>query len=960
MNIRIKPAKLACQPVEIIAVLAAFSFLLPTASAKPLPQDSRILAGTLDNGFTWKFRQHDNPPGKMAVILHVRSGSLNEKDSQRGLAHFLEHMAFNGSDNFAPGDLIPYFESIGMEFGGDLNAFTSFDQTAYMLFLPDTKPEQIDKALLVLSDYAFRMLLLDTEIDKERGVVLEESRRGKGAFQRIRDKLWPELFAETRFAVRLPIGKDEILESATRNEFEDYYRTWYRPENMTLIMVGDTKADDIIPMIEKQFGKYRPKAPSRKQETPEFKTFTNQRAIVVTDAEMAMCNVGMLNILPGRPPVTTVEQWNEELIERIGSWIMGRRFEDLVDKGEASYRRASASAMAFFNDAVLISGSASGEPQDWNKMLDELVMEVHRAREFGFTEHELDLAKKELRADAERAVRTEPTTNARSLMFEIMSATNDREPTLSAQQELDLYEQSLPKVDLAQVNAAFTKNFKPGSFAYTVEMVEKEGVHVPSSDDVLAAARAAWSRRVTPIQEEAAPTDLLATAPTPGKIVDTVTDEDLGVTSAWLSNGARVHHRFMDYKEDTVIVTVSLAGGEIEETEKNMGVTEVASLVIREPSTSRLTTTNINDIMTGKNISVRGGGAGDVFRISITGSPKDLETGLQLAHALMTDGKISDAAFKNWRLKTLQQIEMMRTMPMFRAFEASEDLLTGGDPRFAFPTKEIVDRQSIGRSQVWFDRLCRTAPIEVSVVGQISRGDAMTLIAKYVGSLPKRSRSADSLKQLRSVARPTGPLSRHVDVKTVTPQGMSMAGFVAGDAQNTPDLRAMALASNIMTSRVVKRIREELSWVYSIRATHRPNFAYKNVGRFVAAAPCDPANVNKVADEVHRMFKAFRDEGPTDEELTNAKKQIANNLDTEMKEPRYWSNVLRSLDLHGRSLDDEKGKVAAYNRYTASQVLGTFRKYYTPERRFSVTATPTKPESSGSEKKKEKETSSSP
>ena len=251
------------------------------------------------------------------------------------------------------------------------------------------------------------------------------------------------------------------------------------------------------------------------------------------------------------------------------------------------------------------------------------------------------------------------------------------------------------------------------------------------------------------------------------------------------------------------------------------------------------------------------------------------------------------------------------------------------------------------------------APIEVSVVGEIPLSDAMALIERYVGSLPKRSRAASNLNSLRRVARPTGPLTRHVEVKTVTPQGMSMAGFVSGDAQNTRDFRAMSLASNILTSRVVKRIREELSWVYSIRASHRPNFAFKEVGRFVAAAPCDPANVNKVADEVHRMFKAFADDGPSEEELTNAKKQIANNLDTQMKEPRYWSSVLSSLDLHKRSLDDEKGKVADYNRYTTSQVRDTFRKYYTPERRFKVTATPTKDESGDDKKKKGKKATSS-
>src|SRR5437588_2784938 len=205
-----------------LALLALPAWL----DAQPLPHDARNLTGTLDNGVTWIYRQHTNPPGKMALMMHVRSGSLNETDTQKGLAHFMEHMSFNGSEHFPPGKLIPYFESIGMQFGADLNAFTSFDQTAYMLFTPDTTTNQIDKALTVLSDYAFRDTLQVDEIDKERGVVLEESRTGKGAFQRIRDKLWPELFGGSRFAARLPIGEDSILSNAKKEEFIDYYNTW--------------------------------------------------------------------------------------------------------------------------------------------------------------------------------------------------------------------------------------------------------------------------------------------------------------------------------------------------------------------------------------------------------------------------------------------------------------------------------------------------------------------------------------------------------------------------------------------------------------------------------------------------------------------------------------------------------------------------------------------------------------
>lgn len=586
-------------------------------------------------------------------------------------------------------------------------------------------------------------------------------------------------------------------------------------------------------------------------------------------------------------------------------------------------------------------------------MLEQVIVEINRARRFGFSQRELDLAKKELLADAEQDVRRETTVDARRFLFQIMSAVNDKEPVLSAQQDLDLFHQLLPGIELAEVNEAFQDNFRLGTFAYTVEMVDKPEVKIPTREEVLAAAKAAWAKEVTQNADEAAPSQLLAYDPEPGKVVEKTTDEELGVTSAWLSNGVRVHHRFMDYKEDTVLVNIALAGGNIEETAGNTGVTGVASLVTREPATSRLTTSNIRDIMTGKNINVRGGGGEDTFGISVTGSPKDLEIGMQLAHALLTDGKIDAAAFKNWKLQTLQRIEMMRTMPMFRAFEASEDLLTGGDPRFAYPTKEMVESQSIERAQAWFDRLRKEAPIEVAVVGEISWDDAMKLVTKYIGSLPARSRSADYLNKLRKVALPTGPLARHVDVETMTPQGMSMAGFVSCDGQNTREFRALSLASNILTSRVIKQIREELSWVYSISASQRPNFAFEDAGRFVASAPCDPANVDKVADEVHRMFKDFADEGPTDEEMENAKKQIANDLDTDMKEPRYWLRLLSHLDLHGRNLNDEKGKIESYKSYTSPQVRDTFRKYYTPERQFRVTAKPVKVPTSEDRKKKE-------
>ena len=364
----------------LFALLTAVACTGLSQADEPLTPDPRIKTGKLANGVSWMYRQHNLPPGKMALMIHVGSGSLSETEEQRGLAHFIEHMAFNGSENFPPGKLVPYFESIGMEFGHDLNAFTSFDQTVYMLFLPDTTSEEMDKALMVLSDYAYRLSLLPDEIDKERGVILEELRAGQGAQQRLRDQLFEKLFVDTRLGKRLPIGLEKVIKNVQGPEFEAYYRTWYRPDRITLMIVGDAPPEPYLPLIEKWFGQYKSTADAKPAPGPEMKPFTQERALVLSDPEYDQGDVDIYNISPGRPPTTTLEQARVDLIEEVGSWIMDRRFSERIKKGQASFREASARATRFFNDAMLVNAATVGEPKDWEKMVDELTLEVSRAR----------------------------------------------------------------------------------------------------------------------------------------------------------------------------------------------------------------------------------------------------------------------------------------------------------------------------------------------------------------------------------------------------------------------------------------------------------------------------------------------------------------------------------------------------------------------------------------------------
>lgn len=923
----------------------AATLLGHTAAAENLPSDERIKTGTLSNGVKWMYRQHNQPPGRMAILIHVDTGSLNETDAQRGLAHFLEHMAFNGTVHFKPGELIPYFESIGMQFGDNINAFTSFDQTVYFLVLPDTKTETVDRALTVLSDFAYRQLLPPEEIDKERGVVLAELRAGLSPEQRIRDQLFPQLFAGSRFGNRLPIGRAEVIEKAPPPELESYYRTWYRPEHVALILVGDAPPDAYLPLIEKQFGVYKPKGQAQPVQGPEFKPFTQERAIIVTDPDYATGDVDIFALHPGRPPTTTVAQARVELLERLGTWIIERRFDERIKQSQATYRSANTAVRRFCRDGLLANASAVGDPQDWEKMLEQVLVEINRARAHGFTARELKLAVKELLASAERDARTESTRDAQEILREIGAAVNDREPVLSAQQELELLSKLLPTIKPDEVSAAFAENFKPGAFAYVLTMPQKDDVKLPSTDEVLAAARAALARQTEPPKEEQRPTTLLEKEPTPAKVVESETDPDLGITSAWLDNGVRVHHRFMDYKQDTVLVSITLAGGEIEETAENAGVTTVAVLAFSQPATRRLRSTDIEDIMTGKNIALAVNLGGDTVTLTVSGSPRDLETGLQLAHALLTDGQIEQNAFQNWQLTALRQYEEARKQPDFAAYEALHGLVSGGDPRRTMMTTRKIQAQSLARSQAWLERLCRQAPIEVAAVGDLKLEQALPLIANYVGSLPKRERTAAHLDKLRKFNRPPGPLERRISLETITPQAVTICGFLGCKANDPADVRALDLAAHTLDSRLLKRIREEKSLVYSTGAESVPAETYDDAGIFGSGAPCAPDKADEVVQEIEAIFKAFAESGPTTEELENAKKQVANSLDTELKEPSFWYRHLQHLDLHKFKLADFKNLKEAYAASTAEQVRDVFRKYDVPARVFRIVVVPTAPTS---------------
>lgn len=910
-------------------------------AGQELPRDPNNVYGKFDNGFSYIIREHKNPPDRVAFFLHVNTGALNETDSQNGLAHFLEHMAFNGSKHFKPGELIPYMNKLGMRFGADSNAHTNHEETVYKLFMPDAKPETVEKAMTIFSDFANGLLLLPEEIDNERKVILEESRASKSAMERIQKEWMKKVFAGSRVAVHDIIGNEKQIAEFPREEFADYWNTWYRPENMTLIAIGDVKSDDIIKMAKKYFGTFEARAARRDPTGAGIKPASAARAFVLTDPEQVMCQVMMTAILPPRKPIKTFEEYRADEIENIGTWIVGRRLREMVDRGDASFRGAGLFVRNLYYDALLPSAMAFGQPEDWQKMVEQIVTEMKRAIDHGFTKQELKLAKEESLSNAERAVERESTLDAAVLINRLSGAIGDQRPILSAKQELEFTKKILDDITLKEINQVFVANFKSSDYAYTLAMPEKkDGLKLPEPSDVLAVASEAWAKKTTAPTKSESTLPLLASKPKPGKVKTSETDEDLKITTAVLSNGVVVHHRYMDYEKDKVLVNILMPGGSIEENADNHGVSEVAEIAFNHPATSRLDSTQIRDLTTGRKIRVDGNIDTDTLSVSVSGSPADLGFGLELAYALLTDGKIEQAAFDNWKRLRLQQLEMMKKMPQGQLRTAMEQTVLANDPRLVDLTPEQIEKLTPAAGLAWLRHITDKAAVEVTIVGDIKLEAAMDLVCAYIGALPERSSDFAALDSLRKLNRDAGPYEKKVEFASVTPKAIVLAGFVGCEERNTSDRRALTLASRILTDRFIKRIREDEQLVYGIGCQSQPARTIPGLGMIFGAAPTDPQNGDKLAETVLEMMRDFATKGPSEDEVETAKKQVMTDLDTRMKEPDFWFAQMREMTYRHHPLEELKELPDAYKVFDADKLKAVAAKYMTDDRAIRLVVIP--------------------
>jgi zinc protease len=932
-----KRSRVAPRAFAATALFACVLFSAPviadSALDNPLPSDPAVQIGELENGVTYWLRENRTPPGKVELRLKIRAGSLNEEDSERGLAHLLEHMAFRGSKHFPGTEISRRFEKLGVTIGRDQNAYTGFEETGYTLSLPNSREETLDLALLALSDIAFRLRLDPDALAQERKIVMEERRRSIGPGERLFLQTLPIIKPGSRVAERLPIGDEKVVREAQTSDLERFYRRWYHPQNAAILLAGDVDLSLASRLIAKHFGDW-----VREEDLPEtpyhgVRPDDRIRAAVVTDPEITWGQVRISAIQPEHTG-DTERDLRDALIVDLGTEALNRRLRMLVQSGNAPFSEAYADVSVPFHDRREAIAISSGEPSRWRAMLETLAGEIHRARAHGFAEKEIDLVKQEWLVAADHDVAADSTRQSSSFVSYMSAAHSDDNKPLSAAQMRELKRKLLPGITAVEVATAFRAHFVPEQWLYLVTLPER--LSKVGTEEVLALARVAHSRKPAPYEPPRLAKRFLERDPEPGDIVKSVRDDELGFTSVSFRNGVTLHTKLLKSKKDVVSIHVRIGGGVLQETPANRGITAAALTALIFPSTSTLSESEIETLADQLQIFAMGGSAGDALTIEISAPSTVIEDAFRLAHLLITRAKIDPVRLRLWREGSLRSIES-RTYSLDAALSKEvSDFHSGGDIRFVRLERGQVEAATIESSQVWLEQVLRTGRIEAAIAGDISEDRAIALGQRYFGSLPERPGNDAALEALRRVPRREGPFETTVSVQTETPRAHGYIGWRGADADNLSDRRALGIAAAILERRLHQEIREQRGLVYGISCTTSFSDVASGMGRFGVRYAADPGQVETVAGLARHVVERFAQDGPTVEELDIARRQRTVLIEEVLLQPGFWANQLSRLRQKSTLLDETRNFRKVFAELTPADISKVMRRYIVEEGRIQV------------------------
>ena len=823
------------------------------ALSQPMPVDPDVLVGTLPNGLRYYIRANAKPAHRAELRLVVKAGSVLEDDDQQGLAHFVEHMEFEGTRHFPKQGLVDFLSSLGLGIGPDANAETSYDDTQYTLRIPTDQPDVLDRALLVLEDWAQGATFDQSGIDRERGIVLAEWRLHLDADERTQDKVIGAQLAGSRYADRPPIGKPDIIEHAQREQLMRFYHDWYRPDLMAVIVVGDVDRDAVAAMITKHFASLSAPSPKRPRPTFDVPEHRGTRYAIVTDKEATTTAVQISDLRPARNQ-GSVGGYREIMRDQLFSDMFGARLDELARSANPPFVSAAADRELLpaprTRDVAMLQAIVSNDGV--TRGLTALVTELQRLSRFGFTATELARAKQAMMLGYERAVTESPDRESASRADEYTRNFLQSEALPTIWQELAFHRRFLPGITLAEVNKLTDDWFPADNRLIVVAAPDAAGIVLPDERQLAAAVSAASANRLTAYVDTAAGQTLMESKPAAGTIVKTTEHPEAGITEWTLSNGATVVLKPTTLREDQILFQAFAPGGTSLASDAEFVPARVADEVVPAGGVGRFSGVTLDKILSSKAIAVvpfineleegmRGGS-----------TPQDLETMFQLLYLRFTQPRADPTAFAAVASQARALLANQMASPEVVFNQAILAALSGNSPRLRPQTPATVDQWDLGKSLAFYKaRFADASNFTFVFVGSFTPDTIRPLVETYLASLPA-THAHETWRDL-GITPPPGIVEKTVE-KGIAPKSEVALVFSGPFEYDDPHTLALQTMTRVLESRLFDTIRQELGGTYSITAD--PDIEKFPRPQYVVRIDwtCDPARtdalVRRVFDEI--------------------------------------------------------------------------------------------------------------
>jgi zinc protease len=910
--------------------------------ASDLPADPAARFGQLPNGVRYIIYPNKEPQGRASLRLLVLAGSLHEEEDQRGLAHFLEHMAFNGSQRYAPGTLVEFFQRMGMSFGGDTNAFTSFDRTQYMLELPKTDAPTLTEGFQVLADYAGGLLLQDVEIDKERGIIASERLARDNVGFRTFLAQFEFLLGQSRLPQRIPIGQPEVVAQAPRERFTDFWNTWYRPEKLVVVAVGDFDAAQVEPLITAEFAALTARAPARPDPAlGELARFDGVRTHFHPEPEAPATTVTLTSLSPDpKEPDTTVNRV-KYLPRSLALAMLNRRFSELAKKEGAPFSGAGAGVSDQYDFVRQASVTLTCKPGQWADALAVGEQELRRALEHGFQPGELKEVVASFSNSLDQAVKTAATRRSGPLANEIAGSIANREVFTHPVAERALLQPALERVTAADCLAALRAAYAaPGRYVLVTG-----NVAIPGDAGATIAAAYEKSRAVA-VAAPAAQADAVwayADWGPAGEVVKREHVADLDLVLVTFANGVKLNLKKTDFEAGRIRVSVRAGDGLITEPAGQRGLISLVGGTFGPGGLGKHSTDELRRLLAGRNVGLQFGPGPDAFILSGGTTRDDLLLQFQLLAAHLTDA--------GWRPEALRQarkgIEQMylgfaHTANGPMALEVA-NLLASGDPRFGMPAMEVMMARNLDEAKAWLAPQLARGALEVAVVGDLDLEATIAAAARTLGALPPREarRPVDELKQVKF---PAEPFNRTYTISTEIPKGNVYVYWPTTDGREAPRARRLSLLAGVLNDRLRVKIREEIGGTYSPNAGSNAGDVFPGYGYVQAGCVVDPAQAAQIADLIVAIGDDLARNGVTEDELTRARQPALTAARESLRTNAYWDNaVLARAQEKPEVLDWARTRLSDLEAITAAELSELAKAYLGKERASRVTILPAAP-----------------